>query len=309
MEKINKYMPGYPFLAECCHSATSDLTLVGDLSDLAALLGYSVDELSGKGIADLLADQNGDAVSLLHHQIESQGETEALLSFVKKDGSLISVLERGKVVDQSGDALVCAVFVVANETHQSLLNCREDLSRCRDELRQKECMMNSYRERAERDSLTQLFNTRTTRNLCEQYLCSTENSCAMIMIDVDDFKRINDRYGHTLGDFVLSRATDTIKRLFRANDIVGRIGGDEFLVLMKDVSDPNIVELRCSQIITAFNEIKCDEMENETVGCSVGAVLSDIKNNSFDLMFCNADKLMYRCKRSGGNNYIILKME
>jgi DNA-directed RNA polymerase specialized sigma24 family protein len=65
MEKINKYMPGYPFLAECCHSATSDLTLVGDLSDLAALLGYSVDELSGKGIADLLADLSEEESRLL----------------------------------------------------------------------------------------------------------------------------------------------------------------------------------------------------------------------------------------------------
>ncbi len=309
MEKINKYIPKYPFLAECCHSAANDLTLVGDHCALAELLGYSAGDLAGKSLSDLLAEPKENALSLIYQQIKSQGEVEALLSLVKKDGSAISVLERGNVVKVDGEPLVCGVFVVAKETHLSLIQNQAELSRCRDELRQKEYMMNSYRERSEKDSLTQLFNTRTTRFLCEEYLSKTENPCAMIMIDVDDFKRINDRYGHTLGDYVLTRATATIKRLFRANDIVGRIGGDEFLVLMKDISDPNIVELRCSQIISAFNEIQCEDMENEIVGCSVGAVLSYPQNNTYDLLFCNADKLMYRCKRSGGNNYIILKME
>lgn len=301
MEKINKYIPKFPFLAECCHSADAELTLIGDHGALAELLGYSAEELAGKGLSDLLAEPNEDALALLGQQISARGEIEVLLSLVKKDGSALSVLDRGQVVECEGEALVRGVFVVANETHQTLIQCR-------DELRQKEYMMNSYRERSEKDSLTQLFNTRTTRFLCEEYLNNTENPCAMIMIDVDDFKRINDRYGHTLGDYVLTCATATIKRLFRANDIVGRIGGDEFLVLMKDVADPNIVELRCSQIISAFNEIRCEDMD-ETVGCSVGAVLSDPKENTYDLLFCNADKLMYHCKRSGGNKYVILKMD
>ena len=309
MANVNKYKLKYSCVAEFCHSTECELKLMGDLGALAELLGYTAEELSGKALADLLADGKESALALLHKQIDSRSKIEALLSLVKKDGATVSVLERGQVTDLDGELTVCGVFVLADETHRALLRVQSELERCRDELRQKETMMNTYRESSERDSLTQLFNTRTTRYLCEEYLSSTENPCALIMIDVDDFKRINDRYGHTLGDFVLTRATATIKRLFRSNDIVGRIGGDEFLVLMKDVSDPAIVELRCSQIIAAFNEIECEEMENETVGCSVGAVLSDPKNSNYDLLFCNADKLMYRSKRSGGNNYVILSME
>ena len=64
------------------------------------------------------------------------------------------------------------------------------------------------------------------------YLKKSKNSCAVIVIDIDDFKVINDRYGHMIGDNVLVCAAQAIRNQFRSQDIVGRIGGDEFLVLM-----------------------------------------------------------------------------
>ncbi|MBO5778440.1 MAG: sensor domain-containing diguanylate cyclase [Clostridia bacterium] len=299
-----------PFLSEYCHTAQDGLFLVGDCTSLADLLGFSAAELSQKSLADFIAPPKDSTLSYLYEQIRSGEEIELYCSLLKKDGSSVNVLNRGRVVVSDGQRLVHGVLVVAEDSCRMMNHYREELEQCRAELRQKETMMDSYKNRAEQDSLTGLFNARTTRYLCEEYLsnpCTT--SCAMIMIDVDDFKRINDRYGHMIGDYVLTSATATIKRLFRANDIVGRIGGDEFLVLMKDVSDPAIVELRCSQIVSAFNAIQCEAIENETLGCSVGAVLSGTPNTTYETLFCNADKLMYRCKRAGGNRYTIQSAE
>ena len=298
-----------PFVIEYCHTAQSNLDFVGDCGCLADLLGFSAEELSQKSFSDLIAPPKDNTLSQLFEQITTTGEIDLYCSLTKKDGSLVNVLNRGKTVTLNGLCLVHGVLVIAEDSYRLLNRYREELQQCQAELHQKETMMHSYRVRAEQDSLTQLFNARTTRYLCEEYLSNPTKHCALIMIDVDDFKRINDRYGHMVGDYVLMRATETIKRLFRSNDIVGRIGGDEFLVLMKDVSDPTIVELRCSQIVSAFNEIQCASMENETLGCSVGAVLSSTLNNTYEALFCNADKLMYRCKRSGGNCYTIQMMD
>ena len=102
-------------------------------------------------------------------------------------------------------------------------------------------------------------------------------------------------------------AADAIKKLFRANDIVGRIGGDEFLVLMKDVSDVNIVSLRCSQILEAFKAMRFDVMKNEELSCSVGAAVFGVSKISYDEMFLCADKAMYRAKNLGGNQYVVIE--
>ncbi len=307
---LTNFQYNHPFLTEYCHCTGDGLSFVGDCRPLADLLGFSAEELSQKGLEDLIAPCKDCTLSRLYEQINSDKEIDLYCSLLKKDGSVINLLNRGRIVTENGECLVQGVLIASEDSYRMMNRYREELEECRAELHRKESMMDSYKNRAEQDSLTGLFNARTTRYLCEEYLATpTTMNCAMIMIDVDDFKRINDRYGHMIGDYVLTSATATIKRLFRANDIVGRVGGDEFLVLMKDVSDPAIVELRCSQIVSAFNAIQCEAMENETLGCSVGAVLSVAHNTTYETLFCSADKLMYRCKRAGGNRYTIQSVE
>ena len=127
----------------------------------------------------------------------------------------------------------------------------------------------------------------------------------MLVIDVDGFKRINDFYGHMVGDEVMIASANAIKKLFRANDIVGRVGGDEFLVLMKDVSDIGIVETKCAQILEAFNKIHSDSMKNEMMSCSVGAAVSSSNDITYNDLFLCADKAMYSAKKNGGNKYFV----
>lgn len=307
MDAITLQPFNFPFLAEYCHTADGELTLTGDCSALAALLGFLPQELSGKQLGDLIpADEKGKILCQLSGQIRSDKEIDLFIPLLKKDGSTLGVLDRGSpVVAQDGTRLIRGAMIAADNSYRQICRQREALETYKVKLQQTESMMNSFQMRAEQDSLTGLFNAMTTRDLCEEYFSDAPQSCAMIMIDVDNFKRINDLFGHMVGDAMLTRATAVIKRLFRSNDIVGRVGGDEFLVLMKDVADRNIVELRCSQIVAAFNEILCEEKNNLHLGCSVGATIACTCGETYDSLFRRADQLMYQCKRSGGNRYIV----
>jgi diguanylate cyclase (GGDEF)-like protein/PAS domain S-box-containing protein len=166
---------------------------------------------------------------------------------------------------------------------------------------------NALRERAERDSLTKLFNAHTTRKKTEEYLANAgdETECALLIIDLDNFKHVNDTFGHMFGDMVLTQAAQTIRKLFRSQDIVGRIGGDEFMVLMKNVSDKALVNKRCVQLLEAFRAIFCSNMYGSGISCSIGVAFSPMHGKGyFDLFRC-ADYALYQAKDLGKNQYVL----
>lgn len=163
----------------------------------------------------------------------------------------------------------------------------------------------ALQERAERDSLTRLLNAHTTRKKTEEYLFNAgdETECALLIIDLDNFKHVNDTFGHMFGDMVLKQAAQTIRKLFRSQDIVGRIGGDEFMVLMKNVSDRALVNKRCGQLLEAFQTILCSSMYGNSISCSVGVAFSPLHGKGyFDLFRC-ADYALYQAKDLGKNQY------
>lgn len=98
------------------------------------------------------------------------------------------------------------------------------------------------REIASRDGLTQLYNKVGTEQRIKEWLHSdrTKAGGVFMMMDVDYFKQINDTYGHAVGDRVLYKVGHLLKSSFRENDIVGRIGGDEFLIFMKESLQKNL---------------------------------------------------------------------
>lgn len=283
-----------PIYAEYAHRASPCL-LLEEPSSVEVFLGYNFGELEGKSFFDLIDPSLADDISAqMLASIENSGEVETILPMITKSGARISVFARGVKEDDS----VRGVIVRCKRINELIESDAEQIEAYREKL-------SNMTVRAEKDSLTGLLNAGTTRRLGEEYLAEGEKNCALIVIDVDDFKQINDRYGHMVGDRVMCCAAYTIKKLFRAGDIVGRVGGDEFLVLMKDISDRAIAELRCSQIVKAFSDIECDQMEGHTLSCSVGASLAPYHGNGYETLFCRADSAMYRAKKTGGNKFII----
>lgn len=168
----------------------------------------------------------------------------------------------------------------------------------------------ALRDKAERDGLTRLLNKNSARRRIEAYLSEAEGErAALLIIDVDNFKQVNDSYGHMFGDAVLARLSEEIRGLFRADDIVSRIGGDEFLVFLKRVPDKELVEERCGRLIEAFQGMFQKELVSWSLSCSVGAALSPEHGAAFQELFQRADQALYRAKRRGKNCYELYRAQ
>lgn len=162
------------------------------------------------------------------------------------------------------------------------------------------------RNRAERDSLTKLLNKQTARSRVENYLSRSPRGtqCAMLIIDLDNFKQVNDQYGHMFGDSVLTQAAREIEKMFRLQDIVARIGGDEFLVLVRDTADRNLLATRCGRLISLFHSIFRKQKYTLPLSCSIGIALAPEHGSSYVDLFHHADQALYRAKAFGKNQFL-----
>ena len=164
----------------------------------------------------------------------------------------------------------------------------------------------ALQDRAERDSLTKLLNKDAGRRQAEEYFAQFPDgvSSAMMIIDLDNFKQVNDQYGHLFGDAVLTQAAREIKKLFRNQDIVSRIGGDEFLVLMRGVSDCGLVESRCQRLLNVFQTIFQKQKHKLPLSCSIGVAVSPDHGRTYYELFNRADQALYWAKAKGKNNFM-----
>lgn len=156
---------------------------------------------------------------------------------------------------------------------------------------------------SEIDPLTSVFNKETTQKLIDQKLKNHEHFCFLIL-DVDDFKSVNDNYGHAVGDKVLKNLSDLFKNHFRQTDIVGRIGGDEFIIL---IEDEHIAESRIQSLLQKVNELKIEELQDFKLSISVGMAFAPSNGTTFMELYRHADHALYQTKRTGKNNYKIYK--
>lgn len=158
---------------------------------------------------------------------------------------------------------------------------------------------------AQTDALTGLFNKDYTQKAIDEYLSTNDTMNCFIIIDSDNFKRINDTYGHYAGDVVLSTLGKTYRESFRKNDIVGRIGGDEFVILMTDVPNTTIVEEKLNTLLQKVHEISLPEIQGDRLTISIGATMSPTNGNTFMKLYQNADKALYETKHVSKDGFTI----
>lgn len=157
-------------------------------------------------------------------------------------------------------------------------------------------------DEAQRDSLTGLFNKSAARQAVEAALAEeTTDRGVLMIIDLDDFKGINDRYGHLLGDTVLSDMASILKRLFRTTDVVARIGGDEFLVCLPG-APPEAAEYKGREIIAAVGKITVNGRTGQ-ISCSVGAAVYPGDAKEFLELYRCADLALYQVKNMGKGGF------
>ncbi len=152
-------------------------------------------------------------------------------------------------------------------------------------------------ELATRDPLTGLYNRRAFAERLDETLVASRGgrqSCAYVMIDVDDFKSINDRYGHAYGDDVLRRLATTLMQNSRGEDIVARYAGDEFAIVLSNVD----AQLARSLVARLSADLRARDLR-----CSLGAALFPSDASSARELMEAADRALYNTKAAGKNGF------
>lgn len=162
-----------------------------------------------------------------------------------------------------------------------------------------------YKRLSMLDSLTGIPNKKACENAIAHYLEKNSPSySALLFLDLDDFKKINDSIGHSAGDRLLEETGKLLFKSFRASDLIGRVGGDEFMILITDYHDTeDALKRKCTALQRALQQI----MQNYGIqtSCSIGAILAAGQSLNFHTAYALADKCLYEAKASGKNKCVV----
>lgn len=160
------------------------------------------------------------------------------------------------------------------------------------------------RRRADTDAMTGLYNKMTTEELIKKALASPPGEpCVLIIADIDGLKSINDLLGHCQGDRAIIAIADTLKHHFRESDIIGRVGGDEYMVFLKGALSEARLRGKLSALLRALSKLRVGEKDDVPVRASVGAAMGVTGKDDFSSLYKMADTALYQVKRGGKGNY------
>ena len=164
--------------------------------------------------------------------------------------------------------------------------------------------------KADTDLLTGLNNKLATERKIKEYIEHNPNSQSMMFIlDIDNFKKINDTMGHAFGDVVLRTLGHSIGALFRSTDIIGRAGGDEFIIFLKGISDPDAIRKEAKKVEDFFKDFKAGEYTKYAATASIGVAIYPQEGADFESIYKAADQALYKAKKRGKNQLAFYKDE
>ena len=169
-------------------------------------------------------------------------------------------------------------------------------------------------EMADKDPLTGLYNRRRAEELisaklAEDAVKTPRPMNALMVIDLDNFKSINDLMGHLFGDTVLTEASAQLAEVFRSTDVAGRIGGDEFIVFMKDIPHADIAVRKAQALCDNLRKLHGWSEGKISVTASIGIALSPGDGDDFNSLYNKADIALYHAKNSGKSRVVVYKDE
>lgn len=167
-----------------------------------------------------------------------------------------------------------------------------------------------YTENSCLDPLTGLFNKKSIADYAKKRLENTDlGQSALILLNLDDFKRINDNYGHKFGDQMLKSVAEIIRSVIGINGVEGRFSGDEFMIILNDAADELIIRNYLRAIKTNITMLFTETLGENRLTCSMGISRSRLDSNSYDELYKIAERVLYIAKQKGKNRYVIYKPE
>jgi|GEM_PF-6388217 len=162
---------------------------------------------------------------------------------------------------------------------------------------------------AEMDSLTGIYHRGAMEKRIREIMAKKGKRCALLMIDLDNLKGINDGLGHIRGDEALKAVAETLKDHFRKTDVVGRIGGDEFIAFLSDISSSASLRNTLTSFIEKVNRHLIGDNNFLRTKCSIGCAFGVTGQDSYEKMYQEADCALYHVKQNGKNDYAFYSPE
>lgn len=265
-----------------------DLSLVHIMVNNRAsdMLGYGQNELVGMKVKHIITPaEQKDTLNILEKLKVSEVVPPFECTLLKKDGKPIYVEITASLVDDGAGTPLHIQAIVRDITHRKM----EALE---------------LEHRASHDALTGLANRDNFETALKEiisYAKDLKTSVALFFIDLDGFKQVNDVYGHDAGDILLQIVSKRLLANVRVTDVVARIGGDEFTIVLNDISIKPVLKIAQNTLETLNNPFSLGEKTQVKIGASIGIAFYPTHAQTPEDLIKAADEAMYQAKKSGKN--------
>ena len=166
-----------------------------------------------------------------------------------------------------------------------------------------------FRRASDKDAMLDMLNKKAIIEYAKYRLSHPELTTYLVILDLDNFKMVNDTYGHMYGDTVLVAFTEIINKAMGSHGVVGRLGGDEILIVTKDIPNKAAIRPFLREIRTNMELAYKGKLEGISLTCSIGAAAYPEHAKSYEQTMALADKMLYLAKEKGRNRYLIYTPE
>ncbi|WP_051275303.1 putative bifunctional diguanylate cyclase/phosphodiesterase [Aestuariibacter salexigens] len=279
----------FSFLGEPIVAIAPDARIVFVNPAFITAFGGEADALRGRHLNHILADKNDNyAVNAVLAHLAEFGRWNGSLWFNGSEPDADAVMRQVDIDSVHTDASTVRYLIRINQRHM-----QDDYQA-------------ALREMAYQDELTGLANRALFRQILSYELAQAQrqkNQFALLFIDLDGFKQVNDSYGHDAGDMLLCRLAERMTSSLRKSDVVARMGGDEFVVIMNNVQDSDTVATVAEKLIREIQKPVTLGSLSLEVGCSIGISIYPGNGESAEQLLNSADAAMFRAKAQGGSHY------
>ena len=289
-------------LAASVFEGTQEPILITDLNQIilranhafTRLTGYSAKQAMGCSLADFLTQtdkdlQPAEQVEQINRHLVGHDSWQGELYYARKDQTPMPALQTVSVVKDDDNRPVRLIHIFNDITQEKAARLH-------------------MKHQAEHDALTGLANRVALVDRLEQLL-EEQTPVAVLFVDLDRFKEINDNFGHQVGDQLLQEVAQRLRERLRETDVAGRLGGDEFVVLLEGQNAEESATIVANDLIESLTEEIVIEQNHYQVGCSIGIALYPQDAEDADTLLQFADKAMYASKEAGGNCYHLHQSE
>ena len=237
------------------------------------ITGYRFEDINrisnGKYTGIIMEEDQQRFVDAIHQLLDTETEVTVTYRVLKPEGTVIWVSDSMNIIkDSKGNRHIFAVVLDITKDHMKAI----------------------------KDSLTGLLNAGTFHSRVAEYMhLHPDSFVGLFMIDLNDFKSVNDIYGHQIGDVILKKVAEYLTSIFSNYDtLIGRVGGDEFMVLVKGICEEEMVDLK-SNLVSNFHITLEEIADFPVISGSVGYTYCSCKTD-FDTIYQIADESMYKEK-------------